>query len=787
MQRAVTEEPPRVVFDAGLLSVAIDDDGKPDLAKLTETSDRLRGEMESLASKIREMTRSLPPVQLLAWVWAKYHMSIMTELRKKDNNYRPNKSAIGELQFELEYLHAIWSCEPDYDVKSAPLDEEKASVLMQSLKKLKELTLDFCFASSWAKHASGNDVYLTKLEFEAKSAWVIIRGHRYQVLEEEFFQYVLAPHTDALKKVYGMEANAIAAGIQAIANILRTGVSDAVQKLFKGMEQANLLMLGGSKDLKGAIAALKAADEKYEREMAGAIEDVFHGGICSMSRHSNFTATLLDDLSFCPGENIEFFADGDFKGTPLRTLPARIKPGIKLGDKYYFTDGQFVRDSAYRAIQRGLLARLPSYREDWKTRQQEVVEAAFSTVCAQQFIQATKYRSIFYRDVTTSEWVECDLVMIQDDVLFVVEAKAGAMPMHSTEISFERFERLIRELVLKAYIQCKRFLNYLGSAPEVKIFHLIGGKYVPSARLRLQDFRTILPIGLTVEAFTPFSAMAKAHPDIKPLLERHAFISMSVDDLFVLNRFLPSTGALIHYLQVRQLAAQYPTAMIFDEMDHLGAYIRRNRFDMDIKKHLKKYDMMLMDAFCDVVDEHFESRDWANSAVPCQEFPKEVATVLTALDEHRPIHWLFIDSLIRDQDGNTRKVMATTLANLWPTLQRQPSRHFLLGGDGPMEVWMCRSGAEPNMPEVQRSGQISCIIERQPHIAVLVLSLLPTGVTVSVTCHVVGAPTAVQRNYPELVAEANQRRTMIRPVNVEKRNETIPRLARRTKFRPREA
>jgi len=43
----------------------------------------------------------------------------------------------------------------------------------------------------------------------------------------------------------------------------------------------------------------------------------------------------------------------------MRTLPARIKPGIRLGEDYFATDGQFVRDSAYRAIQWGLWKRLP--------------------------------------------------------------------------------------------------------------------------------------------------------------------------------------------------------------------------------------------------------------------------------------------------------------------------------------------------------------------------------------------------------------------------------------------
>ena len=708
----------------------------------------------------------MPPVQLLAWVWTTLHMRFLADLQKQGDAYRPDKGALGEVQFALEYLHAVWSCHSNLAIETTPFDEHMASALMEKLNELKGLAFNYYSASSWAKHASGQDEYLNELlEFQAKAAWVNVRGHRYQMLEGEFFRYVLAPHTNTLRMAYGMEPNAIADGMQAIADIVVTGVRDAAQKLMAAREQANVLVGSGTHDPGDAIEALMAADDGLSKETAGAIEDLFHGGICNLTRHSSFTAALLEDLSFHPGENTEFFADGDFKGTPLRTLPGRVRPGIKLADNYYFTDGQFVRDSAYRTIQRGLLTRLPGYREDWKTRQQEMVEMAFPTICAEQFNQAVKHRGVFYRDVTTREWTECDLVMIQDDVLLVIEAKAGAMPMHSPETNFERFERLIGELVLKAYAQCKRFLDYLASAPEVKIYHFIDGKYVPIERLRLRDFRTILPIGLTVEAFTPFSAMVKANPDIKPLLGRHPFISMSVDDIFVLNRFLPATGELLHYLEVRQIAAGYPAATIFDEMDHLGAYISRNQFDMDIKKHLKECDTLLMDSFCEVVDRHFEGENWETSPVPRQAFPEELANVLAALDACRPPGWLMMDSWIRNQSGAARDAMAKTMATLWRTLQQRPSRHFLRGDEPPVEVWMCRSGMEPAKVEMQRSGQINCLLTNKPRLAVLVLSFLPTGAIVNVACHLVDAPTVLQVEYPELVAEAKRRRTTSRPVD----------------------
>jgi len=54
---------------------------------------------------------------------------------------------------------------------------------------------------------------------------------------------------------------------------------------------------------------------------------------------------------------------------------------------------------------------------------------------------------------------------------------------------------------------------------------------------------------------------------------------MAIDDLFVLTMVLPTSGELSHYLTVRQQAAGLRGAMLYDELDHLGAHISENRFD----------------------------------------------------------------------------------------------------------------------------------------------------------------------------------------------------------------
>jgi hypothetical protein len=443
----------------------------------------------------------------------------------------------------------------------------------------------------------------------------------------------------------------------------------------------------------------------------------------------------------------------------MRTLPARIRPGIRLGSDYYATDGQFIRDSAYRALQRGLLSRYPAYREEWNRRQKDLAECSYPIIFSKQLDGAKVYTEAYFRDTTTGQWVETDLVMSFADVLFVVEAKAGVMAMHSPATNFDRHERTIQELILKAYEQCKRFVGYLASTPEVPIYTRSNNEFVEVGRLRQRDYRLILPIGLTIEAFTPFSAMSKELPEIQPIIGKHPFISMSVDDLFVLTRFLPTSGELMHYLEVRQAVAGIRRAMLFDEIDHLGAYITQNRIDITVQEQLKEADMIMMDSFGDIVDKHFEGESWSTTPPPHQEFPEALATILSALDKHRPEYWLNVDAHIRNLGGNARSNFARVVSQLRETLHHYPKRRFLIGGGGsPILVWLCRYGSEPSRAEIRYQGEVACLAMNVGTVPALIVSFERGGAIRGVNCGLYGAPSPTQDSYAGLFQEAERQR-----------------------------
>ncbi|WP_298355171.1 hypothetical protein [Rhodoblastus sp.] len=468
-------------------------DGDALRAQFIASVGKHREQMEALALRVRDLIIPQPPIQLLGYLLAQFHVACISN---SDENRRLEKGVLQKFQLALEYAHAVWSCHSPLVDETTQFDESMASELFDVLDGLAAATFTYCLASSAANLAPEGNRQSADTEFHAKSAWSLIRGHRYQVLEGEFFKYVLEPHADALRQVYGMEFDAIADGIQKIADAFRAGFANAAEQLFERMEQAYTLAGSTSEALGTVIANLEHLEPSHADELTGYIQDVFFGGISNLSRHSTLTEPLLEDLSYQRGENVKFYAEGEYIGTPMRTLPAREKPGIKLGDQFYATDGQFIRDSAYRAIQWGLWKRL-NYRDEWLRRQAKIVEQAYPTIFAAQLKGARTYNGVYFRDLQTGNWVETDLLIVLEDVLLVIEAKAGALPMQSPATNFASHERIIQELIVKAYNQCRRFLEYLASQSESHIFGLINGEYIEITRLRRAAFRRIFPIGLT--------------------------------------------------------------------------------------------------------------------------------------------------------------------------------------------------------------------------------------------------------------------------------------------------
>jgi len=681
--------------------------------KRKEAASSLLRDMEATAARMRALIVAMPPHDLLGYIYAQRLMKAIWEqdIAAEEREAIAPDDVVNENQFLLEYVHAVLASDAAPD--KVEFGEAKCAELFELGRELRQQAMFYAMFTSADTKDGAFGPHTADIEYRAKSAWVLLRGNRYQVLEGEFYRYVLAPHDDVLKEVYGIGAEEISIGFQAMADAARSGHADAIMEMMKQFDAVQTFAGAESKALEEVMETWVADNAEQAKSAGLALDDMFRGGVANVSRHTNLPSALLADLAYQRGEETEFFAPGDRAGTPYRTLPARKKPLVQLGSDYYAIDPCFTRDAGYRALLFNLLQRKPDYKVDFNERQKVMSEAAFADILNAQLPSAKVFQEVYYKDPESRQWSENDTLILIEDVLFLVEAKAGAAAtIASPALDFGRHAQSVQDLVIKAYKQCERFFNYLNSADEVSLYNLVDGKYVECARIRRADYRVMVPIGLTVESFSPFSAFCKELPQVEPLLGKHAFVSLSIDDLFVLKRLLPTPGEFAHYMEVRQTVAGLRGAHLFDEVDHLGAYLKKNRFDADMADQLKdnKVSMVIWDGMSHDVDRSFEGEDWESGPFPTQRFPQEVLKLLGALDARRASGWLAAESYIRNLGEEGRSDLAKMLAQLRKSLSEHPARYFLYGSDTPFFIWLQRAGDKIDWPKVHDKASAAALL-----------------------------------------------------------------------------
>ena len=109
----------------------------------------------------------------------------------------------------------------------------------------------------------------TRAEIEALALKIreLILAHRYQVLEKEFFEFVLAPHDDALQQAYGVNSHAIALGIQAISDSLRVGFSNATLAMQESFSRHQSLRAAKTQSKEEAIAELRSQNPEFDAKI----------------------------------------------------------------------------------------------------------------------------------------------------------------------------------------------------------------------------------------------------------------------------------------------------------------------------------------------------------------------------------------------------------------------------------------------------------------------------------------------------------------------------------------
>ena len=515
--------------------------------------------VDLLVSEIAALVSVLPPEKLLhrAW-WEMAHLHIKIE-------------AEDEIGFEdcvsvrmIDYVQSVIAAvSPAQDQREIVTGEEWATLRQKVAELFRTVNINYQLSRSVNNRAKNPniDLGLEEFEYKAQMYWCNVRGTRYQVHQPTYLREMFLPHSDVLQELFGISGERFAAEITKVWHALSFGIRDVAesfaefQKDVMGAIEKKMVALSPSaKPDLPALAAEVVKENGWEERQNDVLGGFLGMDLFDLQKTTTLPKKLLDELSWSPGEERTFFAEGEFRGWPLRIWPVFLRPFIRLKGRYYCLDLYSLVDHLYRTMERIIVRLKPEYRETWNAIQRGVSEDLPFEYLERLLPGAKVMRSVYYRGQTEAggiDWCETDGLLTYEDHLFVIEARGGAFTYTPPATDFPAYVKSLRNLVLKPATQGRRFVEYLTSAPVVPLFDE-GHNQI--GELHKGDFRRITICTVTLDPFTEMAAQVQHLRKIGADVGSEPVWALSLDDLRVYADLFENPLLFLHYVEQRMNA-----------------------------------------------------------------------------------------------------------------------------------------------------------------------------------------------------------------------------------------
>lgn len=623
------------------------------------------GDIDGLVASIAAQIAHLPPDRLLQRGWWEYS-AMMVGLGGKDAG-DSEKLAAARM---VDYVQSvIVSVKPKQ--YAAGVSEEDWIKLKADVETLfRRLTLDYqiCLTAQRRAQDPQLDKQLEEFRFRSETLWLNVRGKRYQLHEKQALLDVLAPHSDILSKLFGLDAVALAAEFEKILTRLTHGLMD----IAIDMKELHAKSMARLEEL-----AAKHQDLDFDALMAKVFEDRdlatqhnrFAGAMLALDlfdvgKNTVLPKAMLDALCFSPGEDTEFFAPGEFAGWPLRIWPIMRRPFIRLNGSTYCFDIFSLFDNIYRVLRRIVVELEPAYKERWNEGQQAASEELPFKYLLRLMPGASVYRPIYYRwkiGDGPAQWHEADGILIYEDHLFVIEVKGGAFTYTSPANDLGAHLASLRALLQAPARQGSRFVDFLESAPEVSI---ADAEHKEIARLRCSDCRHVTVCTITLDAFTALAARSQHLLPLGIDVGQRPLWSLSLDDLRVYADLFDNPLIFLHFVEMRVKAGRSDRVDLNDEMDHFGMYLQENNYTQFAEELSENANKMQFDGYVTPVNEYFHAVLVGDSPPkPRQKMPHRIAEIVDLLSASNEPHRAELSSFILDGAGDWRDTLSSSIEN----------------------------------------------------------------------------------------------------------------------------
>ncbi len=512
---------------------------------------------------------------------------------------------------------------------------------------------------------------IDELRFILDSMRLGIRVHRYPFFLLDYLKTSLTPYATWIPQVYNVSVAEIVQGIISIDEYQKTGilkrysetVSAAIDLMSK-LEESGYKIEGATcKDIAQIHESLKPELRLKYEELQELLYRTFAPAVVEIT--DMMPKSILSLLSVKPGEAIltELTGPGHDDLSPLSNSILHHKPFLEVEGKFYTFYHSGFDDSIGELIEADLFNKFPEKISEMANMRSKHLENETKELLTAVINPDSVFQNIYYPNPDqTGNLTELDVLLQVDDILFLVEVKAGRLSAPARRGAPKSLEQELSDLIIEGQHQSERAEKYVRSSEEVAFFDETGKRVV--CTIKGSEIRKIFRIVVTREQLGWVGAEIACLSILDPDLSKSFPWHVSIDDLrVVVELFKNNEICFIHFLEERLRASSQIKLHQHDEIEHIGLYFKINYYHDYPNDNV---DSMLFDAsFMKDIDYYFMARQAGETLdVPAQDMPENMRSFIFALEESRLPGRFEFGSLVLSMDSDSREKLNKALEYL---------------------------------------------------------------------------------------------------------------------------
>ena len=512
-----------------------------------------------------------------------------------------------------------------------------------------------------------------ELRFTSISRYLFERGDNYPEHHLDMVRDIFKSHDSLFETHYGFNSSQIISTIQEIAEQLLNNLRQQTEIIYLQNELNELFKEFVNKEGQDSFSSNDDCYSKYfalpnvqeKKKKLDEIQYNIDRNPFEISPNKNILLDLLKLLSSSFGDNSSFATLKKYPGWPTNDSVIYSRPLIENNGKYYCFSPQVLFRNTVNILEGWIQDKDESYYQStYQNKRAEYLENKALEYLKNILPEAKVFGNLFYSitENGVKKRPETDGLILYDENLFIIEAKAGKFSKSAKRGGLKRMKEDVTKLIDSAYKQALRTKQYIKDTPKPVFKHEDG-----SIAVIIKDkekYKNIYLFSITLQNLAHLSTRLNSLRSLNLVEGKEWPWSVFINDLRVISELIEFPSEFLHFLQRRIKVNDYPQFYTTDELDFLMFYFREGLYFEDgILQNLDRY---IPSAYTEDLDKYYDyiAGRISSGKKPRLRISEEYKNLITEIESTGKDRFTKVTTILLGFDSKTQRAVLNNLKKI---------------------------------------------------------------------------------------------------------------------------